>query len=223
MFTTFYHGMTKKITASFGTLFNNIYIERGSGSTYKKIKVPLTYAPKEKMMERINLELDDPKAYATQLTLPRMSFMMNGMEYDTERKRNSSGKRLAQQTIENNELTINYHYNEVPYKLSYSLYVYARTMDDGLKIIEQILPFFTPEFTITVKPGILNDVYEKIDIPITFTEITPDQQFEGSFKDEGTRMIVWELKFIVRSLYYGPVKESGLIKQMDINFFNLDE
>lgn len=222
MFTTFYHGMTKKITASFGTLFNNIYIERGNGSTYKKIKVPLTYAPKERLMERIALELDDPKAYATQLTLPRLSFMMTGMEYDTERKRNSSGKRVAPQTIEGNDLAINYHYSEVPYKLSYSLYVYARTMDDGLKIVEQILPFFTPEFTITVKPSILNDSLEKIDIPITFLEITPDQQFEGSFKEENTRMIVWELKFVVRTIYYGPVKEGIPIKQMDINYFNLD-
>lgn len=72
MFTTFYHGMTKKLTASFGTLFNNIYIERGAGTTYKKIKVPLTYAPKERMMERIGMELDNPAAYAVQTTLPRM-------------------------------------------------------------------------------------------------------------------------------------------------------
>ena len=100
MFTTFYHGMTKKLTASFGTLFNNIYIERGSGDTYKKIKIPLTYAPKEKMMERIGLELDDPGAYAVQTTLPRMSFMMTGLEYDTERKRNSSSRRMAEKILD---------------------------------------------------------------------------------------------------------------------------
>ena len=221
MFTTFYHSITKTITASFGTLFNGIYVERGSGSTYKKIKVPLTYAPKERLMERINLELDDPKAYAVQLTLPRMSFMLTGMEYDTERKRNSSSRRSVF-PIESNGISVNYHYSEVPYKLSFSLFVYARTMDDGLQIIEQILPFFTPEFTITIKPGVLKDVEEKIDIPITLTEITPDQQFEGSFKDENTRIIIWELKFSVRTLYYGPVKDGKPIKEMDINFFNLD-
>lgn len=222
MFTTFYHGITKKITASFGTLFNNIYIERGTGATYKKIKVPLTYAPKERMMERLNIELDDPKAYATALTLPRMSFMMTGLEYDTERKRNSSQKRSAQKLLQNGDISINYHFTEVPYKLNFSLFVYARTMDDGLKIVEQIFPFFTPEFTITVKPGILSDQYEKIDIPITLNGVNPDQQFEGSFKDENQRTIIWELQFTARTYFYGPVKEAGLIKTLDINLFNLD-
>jgi hypothetical protein len=222
MFTTFYHGITKKITAAFGTLFNNIYIERGSGNTYKKIKVPLTYAPKERMMERLNLELDDPVAYATALGIPRMSFMMTGFEYDTERKKNSVVKRAAEKIQTNGDVTLNYHFNEVPYKLSFSLFVYSRTMDDGLKIIEQIIPFFTPEFTITIKPGILNDVYEKIDIPITLLSVEPDQQFEGSFKDDSQRTIIWELKYIIRVPYYGPVKNANLIKTIDVNLFDLD-
>jgi hypothetical protein len=220
MFTTFYHGITKKITASFGTLFNNIYIERGQGNTYKKIKVPLTYSPKERMMERLNIELDDPKAYAAQLSLPRMSFMMTNFEYDTERKKNSIVKRKIEKELTNGDVTINYHHAEVPYKLGYSVYVYSRAMDDGLKIVEQILPFFTPEFTLTIKPGVLGDVYEKIDVPITLLSVEPDQQFEGSFKDENQRTIVWELKFVVRTSFYGPVKDSGLIKTMDINFFD---
>lgn len=222
MFTTFYHGMTKKLTASFGTLFNNIYIERGAGTTYKKIKVPLTYAPKERMMERIGMELDNPAAYAVQTTLPRMSFMLTGLEYDTERKRNSSNRRMMEKVLENDDIIINYHYNEVPYKMNFSLFIYARSMDDGLKIVEQILPFFTPEFTLTVKPGILSDQYEKIDIPITLTEVQTDQQFEGSFKDESTRMIVWQMSFTARMHFYGPVKPAGLIKTVDVNFFNLD-
>ena len=222
MFTTFYHGMTKKLTAGFGTLFNNMYIERGENTTYNKIKVPLSYAPKEKMMERIGLELDNPSAAAVQLTLPRMSFMLTGLEYDTERKRNSSGKRMSEKTLQNSDIIINYHYNEVPYKLNFSLFVYARTMDDGLKIIEQIFPFFTPDFTLTIKPGILADYYEKVDVPVTLIETTTDQQFDGSFKDEASRMIIWELKFVVRTYYYGPVNQAGLIKTMDINLFNLD-
>lgn len=219
MFTTFYHGMTKKITAAFGTLFNNIYIERGSGNTYKKIKIPLTYAPKERMMERLALELDDPKAYAVQTTLPRLSFMMTGIEYDTERKLNSINKRRTEKTLTNGDITINYHHSDVPYKLAFSVYVYSRTMDDGLQIVEQILPFFTPEFTITIKPNILGDQYEKIDVPITLVGIRPDQQFEGSFKDDNQRTIIWELEFTVRTSFFGPVKDSGLIKTMDINLF----
>jgi len=222
MFTTFYHGITKKITAAFGTLFNNIYIERGAGNTYKKIKIPLTYAPKERMMERLELELDDPNAYAVQLTLPRMSFMMTGLEYDTERKRNSLVKRRAEKVQQNGDIIINYHFNEVPYKLNYSLFIYSRNMDDGLKIIEQIFPFFTPEFTITIKPGVLGDGYEKLDVPITLVNTNTDQQFEGSFKDDNPRTIIFELQFTARTYYYGPVKEAGLIKTIDVNLFNLD-
>jgi hypothetical protein len=222
MFTTFYHGITKKITASFGTLFNNIYIERGEGTTYKKIKVPLSYSPKERMMERLNLELDDPKAYATSLTLPRMSFMMTGLEYDTERKRNSITTRKAEKIQTNGDVIIHHHFAEVPYKLNYSLFIYTRAMDDGLKIVEQILPYFTPEFTITIKPTILADQYEKIDIPITLISTETDQQFEGSFKDENQRTIIYELKFVARTLFYGPVRQSGLIKIIDVNLFNLD-
>jgi hypothetical protein len=222
MFTTFYHGITKKITAAFGTLFNNIYIERGSGNTYKKIKIPLTYAPKERMMERLNVELDDPIAYATALGIPRMSFMMTGLEYDTERKLNSSTKRRAEKVQTNGDVIINYHFNEVPYKLAFSLFIYSRTMDDGLKIIEQIFPFFTPEFTITIKPSVLSDGYEKLDIPITLVNTITDQQFEGSFKDDNQRTIIFELQFTARTYYYGPVKEAGLIKTIDINLFNLD-
>lgn len=222
MFTTFYHGITKKITAAFGTLFNNIYVERGTGNTYKKIKVPLTYAPKERMMERLALELDDPVAYAVALGVPRMSFMMTGLEYDTERKRNSSTKRRAEKTQTNGDIIINYHFNEVPYKLNYSLFAYSRNMDDALKIVEQIFPFFTPEFTITIKPSILGDGYEKLDIPITLVNTVTDQQFEGSFKDDNQRTIIFELQFVARTYYYGPVKEAGLIKTIDVNLFNLD-
>jgi hypothetical protein len=222
MFTTFYHGITKKITAAFGTMFNNIYIERGSGNTYKKIKVPLTYAPKERMMERLNLELDDPIAYATALGIPRMSFMMTGLEYDTERKRNSRTTRMAEKIQTNGDVIIHHHFAEVPYKLNYSLFVYTRAMDDGLKIVEQILPYFTPEFTITIKPSVLSDAYEKIDIPITLVSTETDQQFEGSFKEENQRTIIFELKFTARTLFYGPVKQSGLIKIIDVNLFNLD-
>ncbi len=220
MFTPFYHGMTRKITTAFGTLFNGIYIERGENSTYKKIKIPLTYAPKERMMERLNLELTDPKAYSVSLGVPRISFMMTGLEYDGERKKNTRATRKVEKELANGDVVVNYHYNEVPYKLFYSLFVYSRTMDDGLKIIEQILPFFTPEFTLTLKPGILNDTYEKIDVPITLLSIEPDQQFEGSFKDENQRTIIWELKFSIRTSFYGPVRESGLIRTVDINLFD---
>ena len=95
-------------------------------------------------------------------------------------------------------------------------------MDDGLKIIEQIFPFFTPEFTITIKPGVLGDGYEKLDVPITLVNTNTDQQFEGSFKDDNPRTIIFELQFTARTYYYGPVKEAGLIKTIDVNLFNLD-
>ena len=213
MFTTFYHGITKKITASFGTLFNNIYIERGQGNTYKKIKVPLTYSPKERMMERLNIELDDPKAYAAQLSLPRMSFMMTNFEYDTERKKNSIVKRKIEKELTNGDVTINYHHAEVPYKLGYSVYVYSRAMDDGLKIVEQILPFFTPHYNLTV--NLNTQMGYKFDVPTVLNNVTLQDDYDGLF--EQRRVVLYTLTFTMKTQMFGPITESEVIRTVQAN------
>ena len=221
MFSTFYHSLIRKTVSSFGTLFNNIYIERTDPSTNKtqKIKVPLTYSSKERMFQRLNLGPDMQQAYSTQIVLPRLSFNITGIEYDAERKRNLIQKRYAIKPDE----TVQYHFSEVPYNIQFSLYSYVRNVDDGLQIVEQILPYFNPQFNITIKPSILSDTNEKLDIPIVMGQITSTENYEGNMKDDLHRVLTWEMQFTAKIQIYGPVRESGLIENADINFFSWEE
>lgn len=219
MFTTFYHGTIRKIVTAFGTLFNNIYIERVDGATIKKIKIPLIYSGKEKFIYRLNFNTDKTQV---QTILPRIGFNIISFTYDSERKKNSINRRYKEQVNTDNDVSFQYRYEDVPYNIEFELNIYARNMDDGLQIIEQILPFFTPEFTITIKPKILNTSNEKIDIPIVLNTITPSETYDGTFKDD-TRLLTWDLAFTAKTFLYGPVKQAGLIKDININFFDFEE
>lgn len=219
MFSTFYHSMIRKTVVSFGTLFNNIYVERTDSGDKQRIKVPLAYASKERMFYRLNIGANQPQAFSTQIVLPRMSFAITGITYDSERKRTLVQKRYALDSDEK----VKYHYSEVPYNLQFSLYSYVRNVDDGLQILEQILPYFNPQFNITIKPGVLNDTNEKMDIPIILNTITPTEQYEGIMKDDPHRIITWEIALTAKISIYGPVKDSGLIKDADINIFKLED
>lgn len=221
MFSTFYHSLVRKTVTSFGTLFNNIYIERIDTTTNKaqKIKVPLTYASKERMFHRLNIGPDLQQAYSTQIVLPRISFAITGMEYDAERKRNLIQKRYA---LTPND-SVKYHYSEVPYNIHFSLYSYVRNVDDGLQIIEQILPYFNPQFNITIKPDILDDSNEKLDIPIVLGQTIPTENYEGNMKDDLHRVLTWEMQFVAKANLYGHVKDVGLIQNIDVNLFNWEE
>lgn len=217
MFGTFYHSLVRKSVVTFGTLFNNIYIERSSTSTEtQKIKVPLSYASKDRMFYRLNINVSEPKYYATQIVLPRMSFAITSIAYDAERKRNIISKRYAAK----DDQSIKYHHSEVPYNIGFSLYIYVRNVDDGLQILEQILPFFNPQFNITIKPDILGDVNELLDIPIVLNQVSPTEVYEGILKDDPSRIVMWELTFSAKIALYGPVHTSGLIKTADINIFD---
>jgi hypothetical protein len=222
MFSTFYHELTKKTVVAFGTLFNNIFIERrdSNGQEQQKIKIPLTYAAKEKFMQRLSINLNDPSAYAAQIILPAMSFQMVNIVYDKERKKNSIQKRYAQDLEITDDIVINYHYSDVPYNINFQLSLYSRNIDDGLQIMEQILPFFTPEFTITIKPKVLKDEYEKIDVPIVLNEVKYTELFEGELVKENTRFLTWDFVFTAKTYMYGPVRQTGLIKNIDINIFD---
>jgi hypothetical protein len=221
MFSTFYHSIIRKTVTSFGTLFNNIYVERTDEQSNKvqKIKIPLTYASKERMFQRLNISVDSQQAYSTQIVLPRLSFAITGIEYDAERKRNLIQKRYSLKPDE----SVQYHYSEVPYNIQFSLYAYVRNVDDGLQIIEQILPYFNPQFNITIKPSILEDQNEKLDIPIVLGQVIPNENYEGNMKDDLHRILTWELQFIAKVQVYGPVRDTGLIENADINIHTWEE
>lgn len=222
MFSTFYHETTKKTVIAFGTLFNNIFIQRktNDGDVEQKIKIPLAYAAKEKFMQRLALNLNDPSAYATQIILPALSFQIVNIEYDPERKKNTILKRYAQDLSISDDIVFKYHYADVPYNINMQLSLYSRNIDDGLQIMEQILPFFTPEFTVTIKPGILKDSYEKIDIPIILNEVKYTELYEGQLVQENTRFLNWDFTFTIKTSMFGPVRDAKLIKNIDINIFD---
>jgi hypothetical protein len=222
MFTTFYHGLIKKAVVSFGTLFNNLYIVRTAGSETQKIKVPLVYSPKEKFIQKLEQSFADLRNQATQITLPRMSFYISNMQYDPERKKNSIHKRVKETVTTNDDVEFSFHHSNVPYNLDFTLSCYVRNMDDGLQIVEQILPYFTPEFTITIKPGVLGDENEKLDIPIVLSSITTEEKADGSLVQENTRFITWDLTFTAKMMIYGPVKSGNVIKTADINLFDME-
>jgi len=220
MFSTFYHATTRKLVTAFGTLFNNIYIERTDEGITKKIKVPLIYSPKEKFIHRLNLDIDKTMI---QTVLPRMGFSIAGISYDAERKKNSLNKRWKQEIGTNDEVTFQYRYEDVPYNIDFELYIYTRNIDDGLQIVEQILPFFVPDFTITIKPKVLDNSLEKVDIPIILNQVIPNEVYNESFSED-TRVLNWDLQFTAKTNFYGPVRNSSsIIKDVKVNFFDFDE
>lgn len=223
MFTDFYHGIIKKTVVSFGTLFNNIHITREiPNGVSQRIKVPLTYSVKEKFINRLNVSLADLSNQAVQITLPRMSFAITGMTYDAERKKNSINRRYRETVGTDVNIEFSYHHMPVPYDLDMTLSCYVRNMDDGLQIVEQIVPYFTPEFSITIKPDVLGDASEKLDIPIVLTQVTTEEAFEGPLVSENNRFIMWDLTFTAKINLYGPVKDHNLINYIQSNIIDIE-
>jgi hypothetical protein len=210
----FYHGLLRKYSAVFGTLFNEIYINRwdSNNTEVQSIKVPLTYAPKDKMLARLKADpsLNQPVA----ITLPRMSFEIINISYDQSRKLSTTHKLPA--PIDGNKTSMKYTYREVPYNLDFQLYVLVKNITDGNQIVEQILPYFTPSWTVTV--NLIEELAIKRDIPIIFQGITMDDQYEGNFEER--RALIYTLNFSMKGFFYGPIREVGVIKVANTNFYD---
>lgn len=211
---TFYHGTLRKYVTLFGTLFNDIYVNRTdtAGGVINTIKVPLAYGPKEKALARLLAapDLDVPIAQST----PRMGFEITTMSYSPTRKLATVNRN--RRVNPNDPTKMSFNYNPVPYDISFSLYVTSKFQDDGAQIIEQILPYFTPERTTTV--NLIPEMNYVVDIPLTLINITPSDTYEGNFEER--RAITWTLDFLMKTYFYGPVKESGIITLADINFLD---
>lgn len=206
-----YFQTTRKYITMFGRIFSDIQITRErNGQRTQIMTVPLTYAAKEKMLVRVASDPDIDRQVA--VTLPVMSFEMIGIKYDGSRKLPSLN-RIAARTTDNN--SFKYQYNPVPYNLDMNLYVYVKNNEDGTKIIEQILPFFTPDWTITA--NLIPEMDVKVDIPIILNDIRFEDTYDGDFKDR--RAIIWTLSFTVKGYFYGPIKQSAIIKFANTQFF----
>lgn len=209
---TWYFSTIRKYVILFGTLFNDIHIVRtnAAGTTTHLLKVPLSYAPKEKMMARLD---NDPNIdRETAVLLPRMSFEMTNVSYDGTRKLNTLG-RIAVKDASANKLK--YQYNPVPYNFDFTLQIYVKNAEDGTKILEQILPFFTPEWTSTV--NLIPEMNVTMDIPVVMNNISVEDTYEGSF--ETRRALIWTLNFTLKGYIYGPIKKTSVIKFANTTFY----
>jgi len=209
---TFYFSTIRKYVILFGKLFNDIHVTRtdASGNTGSLLKVPLSYAPKEKMMTRFDNDPGIDREAA--VILPRMSFEMQTLSYDASRKLNTLGKVTVKDTTANK---LKYQYNPVPYNFDFTLYVYVKNAEDGTKIIEQILPFFTPEWTSTV--SLIPELGINMDIPIILNSVTTEDTYDGDFKTR--RALIWTLNFTLKGYIYGPIRRNAVIKFANTTFY----
>ena len=209
----FYWGTIRKAIIAFGNMFNSITIERkdGNGNTISVQRVPLSYSPKQKFLARINQQ-PTIETNQFQVILPRMGFELVSLDYDPNRKVSPIQQSRALDT----STTASTQYAPTPYNLSMLLYVYARNQDDGLQIIEQILPYFNPDYNLTLKA--IPELNIQNDLPILLTTIGFEDDYEGDFVTR--RSVMWTLGFTVKLNFYGPVNKQGVIKKVIANTFN---
>ena len=204
----FYHERTRKGVSTFGKLFNDIYVIRkdAAGKVVSQIKIPLSYAPKQKFLERIRSVPQEGQNHLS-VKLPRMSFEITGISYDTQRQlpKGNFESKAGSTTSKRQKFR-----QSVPYIMNYDLNVYAKNQDDALQIVEQIIPYFNPQYTLTLKPfGSAYDISE--DVPIILTGVTFSDDFEGDVA--GRRTIIYTLSFDMHVNFYGPVAEGGIVRK----------
>lgn len=210
----FYNESLKRYTAIFGTLFNDIIISRKNeqGVNEKRFKVPIEYAPFQKFLTKMQQDPDLARPVAIQL--PRMSYEITSIDYDSNNKLGNQGQRY--QTSRSNQNVLKTKYTPVPYNVQFSLYVMTKYSEDGNKIIEQILPFFRPDWTSSVEI-LPNEPGYFIDVPVVLNSVTMEDAFEGSYEER--RVILWTLTFTMQCQFFGPVYEKKLIKFVETNFY----
>lgn len=211
----FYHSLFKKYVVIFGTLFNNIYIERknADGTLEQTFKIPIAYGPREKFLARVE---DNPDAAAlTAIKLPRMSFEVTDISYAPDRKLQTLNKLASKKNI-NGVNVYSKVFNPVPYNIGFRLDIMTKTMEDGLRIVEQILPYFTPEWTVSAK--LLGDDFDNVtDIPLVMNSVSIDDSYAADFTVR--RVLTFSLTFTMKCYFYGPVTESKLIKIADVRLY----
>lgn len=209
----FYHSITRKAIIAFGVMFNNLQIRRkdAAGNIVQNLRVPLAYAPKNKMLTRI-AQLPDADIARQQVQLPRLSFEVIAFEYDGARKINSMNPTSA--TV--SQTQAKRVYGPTPYNLTVNLYAYAKNQEDGLQIFEQIAPAFNPDFNVTV--NYIPELGIKHDLPIILNSVAFQDDFEGEIPSR--RMIIWTYTFTLKLYYYGPIERQTIIRSAIANVFN---
>ena len=209
--TQFYHETIRKVIVSFGTMFNNISLVRkdNSGAAIQAMKVPLAYGPREKFLVRLNEDADLTKQVA--ITLPRIGFEIKNLSYDPTRKLNRVQQFKKVKGANTQQLDA--QYMPVPYNLELELYIMAKQSDDALQIVEQILPYFQPDYTLTLND--MADMGIKRDVPIILNGISYEDDYQGDFTTR--RALIYTLSFTAKFYLYGPVTSSQVIKTVQVD------
>lgn len=207
----FYHRITRKLVVAFGTMFNNIMLKRYNKENtveIERIVVPMTYMSKEKFYQR--LAQDPNLSKEVQINLPRMTFELDSIVYDPLRKVSAFQKYFAPKS--NTEIKTTY---STPYNFNFSLNIFVRNTEDGTQIIEQILPYFNPDYTLSIN---FVDISDAIDVPIILESVSYSVEDEGAM--ESLRTIVWTLQFTVKAYLFGPITNTAIIRQSTANTFD---
>jgi hypothetical protein len=203
----FYHSHVRKAIIAFGTIFNQIEIKRKDtdGNYLQSLRVPLSYSPKQKFIARIAAQ-SDVETRSTAISLPRIGFEMTGLTYDPTRRLG-----MVQKNVNTNSTysdSVQTQYTSTPFNMTIAMYAFAKNQDDGLQIVEQILPFFNPDFTVSI-----NDIPEmgiKRDLQILLDGVSYEDDYAGDFL--ARRSVIWNLNFTMKLNFYGPVSNQGYIK-----------
>jgi hypothetical protein len=208
----FYNATTRKYVALFGTYFNQLKVMRVDNNqvTQQEMIVPISYAPFQKILARLEQNPDFKRKSA--INLPRMSFELTGMTYDGERKISPITK-IRKTVVDEAGGNRRFVYAGAPYNLDFSLYIMAKYQEDAVKLLEQIIPFFQPNFTSTVRliPGL-----EPIDIPLILNGVSMEDLYEGSFEER--QSILYTLTFSMKAWYFGPERDKSVIKFVDVRY-----
>jgi len=207
--THFYNEGLRKLTIAFGQLFNNVVIQNisSTGAVTKRIRVPLAYAPKEKFLVRLEQQANLQGDREVAISLPRMGFEITGLSYDASRKLTKMQKTVRVKSNEDGK-KLNFNYTPVPYNINFSLYSFTATAENGLQIVEQILPFFQPDYTVSIR--VLPEMNLIRDVPIILNGVQYEDNYDGEFTRR--RAVVYTLNFTAKTYIYGPMSNQGVIK-----------
>jgi len=208
----FYNESTRRYVAVFGTLFNDIIIERkdNANTSVSKIKVPVNYAPMQKILAKLD---QDPKLNAPAMTLPRMSFEITGMTYSAERKLTSLTKQAK--AISTDDKSATALFTPAPYDIEFQLNIMTKYNEDASKILEQIVPFFKPDITVGVK--MIDTLANFVDIPVILNSVAMEDTYESDF--ETRRALIYTLSFTMKAYFFGPTSTKKLIKFIDVDLY----
>jgi hypothetical protein len=207
----FYHQTLRKLIATFGSIFCNIIIVKRLGDNeVEKIHVPLSYGPTERFLVRLNSDPNLDRTY--QIKLPRMAFEIVSINYDADRKLNTIKKQISKT---DNSGQVNHQYNGVPYDIGISLTIISKYIDEANQIFEQIVPWFTPGFTVTVNT--IPELNHKDDIPVILNTVSMDDSYAEDWTSR--RQVIWNLNFTMKAMFYGPVMSRELITKTIVDTY----